>query len=88
MILGTRMNSRGRRFIVASKAFSGDCTELDSGEMSGWTHSVRSPIRVVTPLDRTRVQTHKSFNRTLFIRTKTQSAHFGGNPFVKLQNDT
>ena len=27
-----------------------------------------------------KIQTHERFNRTLFIRTKTQSANFRGNP--------
>ena len=34
------------------------------------------------------LQTCKRLKRTLFIRTKTQSANFGGIPFFKLQNDT
>ena len=28
------------------------------------------------------IQTHKRFNRTLFIRIKTQSSNFGGNPRI------
>ena len=30
-----------------------------------------------------RIQTHKRFKRTLFIRTKTQSANFRGNPLYQ-----
>ena len=40
-----------------------------------------------------KIQTHKRYKGTLFIRTKTQSANFGGNPLgvipcIKLQNNT
>ena len=35
-----------------------------------------------------KTETHKRLKRTLFIRTKTQSAMFGVIPFIRLQNDT
>ena len=35
-----------------------------------------------------KIQTHKRFQRTLFIRTKHSMQIFGVIPFVKLQNDT
>ena len=34
------------------------------------------------------IQTHKKFERTLFIRTKHNLQIFGVIPFNKLQNDT
>ena len=35
-----------------------------------------------------KTETHKKLQRTLLIRTKTQSANVRGNPFIKLQNDS
>ena len=35
-----------------------------------------------------KVQTHKMFKRTLFIRTKHNMQMFGVIAFIKLQNDT
>ena len=35
-----------------------------------------------------KIQTHKMFKRTLFIRTKHNIRIFGVIPFIKLQNDT
>ena len=35
-----------------------------------------------------KIQTHKRFKRTLFIRTRQNQLIFGEIPFVKLQNDT